>query len=237
MLRHGGRFIVDVRREIAISRVSTALVLVFLAMFLASLPSVDDPSALLPWSSLEKIAFVAIVLLLACGNLIYHFTRLGYLHRQQAHRSLSRDALDQLYDGFAPRLAVLVPSYKEEPRVLLQTILSVALMEYPHRRVAILIDDPPQARGADLTALLETRALIKDLNERFASRARALHRAQLTFMTRAKIGPLDWRAETSQVAQLYEEIASSLDLWADQIKASSTKASAHTDQAFIEKIL
>ena len=36
----------------------------------------------------------------------------------------------------------MVPSYKEERRVVWETLLSAALQEYPNRWVVLLIDDP-----------------------------------------------------------------------------------------------
>ena len=42
-----------------------------------------------------------------------------------------------------PTLTVLVPSYREDARVVRQTLLSAALQEYPDLRIVLLIDDPP----------------------------------------------------------------------------------------------
>ncbi len=233
-----GQAIVKLKREIAFSWASLSIVLISLVFFLlAPLRSPHDPPGMHGWHPVETFVFVVIVLLLVCGNLVYHFTRLGYLHRRQAHQAVPRGHLHAIYDGPAPRLGILIPSYKEETRVLLQTVLSVALMEYPHRYVVVLLDDPPNSTGTDLAALEAARALIKELNESFAAPGRLLHREHLTFMTRAQIGPLDLPAESLRLAQLYEQVAAWLDQWADRIKASSSARSAHTDRLFVEKIL
>ena len=42
-----------------------------------------------------------------------------------------------------PTLTAIIPSYKEERRVIRQTLLSAALQEFPNIRVVLLIDDPP----------------------------------------------------------------------------------------------
>ena len=76
----------------------------------------------------------------ACGYLI---ARLGYIYRIRAHRRMPRKLIDDAFDRDNPTLTVIVPSYREEPRVVRQTLLSAALQEYPGIRVALLIDDPP----------------------------------------------------------------------------------------------
>src|SRR5689334_9124199 len=83
----------------------------------------------------EQGVFLAIVLLLIYGNLIYQITRLGYHSRLLHHREASREELNQVFDGDAPSVVVLVPSYKEETRVVRQSLLSAALQEYPRKRL------------------------------------------------------------------------------------------------------
>src|SRR5438045_3631941 len=96
------------------------------------------------WLVLEDGVFVGIVGFLIYGNLIYQFTRIGYLKRIATHKPAHPQELeDFLYKRGAPPLAILVPSYKEDVQVIKQTLLSAALQEYPHRRVVLLIDDPP----------------------------------------------------------------------------------------------
>jgi EAL domain-containing protein (putative c-di-GMP-specific phosphodiesterase class I)/cellulose synthase/poly-beta-1,6-N-acetylglucosamine synthase-like glycosyltransferase len=55
-----------------------------------------------------------------------------------------------------PTVTVLVPSYKEDERVIRTTLLSAALQEHPHLRVVLLIDDPPNPRTAADRRLLRT---------------------------------------------------------------------------------
>ena len=76
------------------------------------------------------------------GSFIYQVTRLGYLYRLSKHAPLTREQLESIYDcEKPPSLAVLVPSYREEERVVRHTLMSAALMEYPGKRIALLIDD------------------------------------------------------------------------------------------------
>ena len=92
---------------------------------------------------LEQSIFMIIVTFLVYGNLVYQFTRLGYLHRKARHCPADINGQRSVFDGNGRRLAILVPSYKEEPNVIEQTLWSAALQVCPDRRVVLLIDNPP----------------------------------------------------------------------------------------------
>jgi cellulose synthase (UDP-forming) len=221
-----------VKHEIGWSRTSLGVLLISLGVFVTNFATSSHDL-----HSIETMVFVVTVLLLVCGNLVYQFARLGYLRRRQAHQATPRDVLESIYDGSAPKLSILIPSYKEETRVLLQTLLSAALMEYPHRQVVVLLDDPPNSIGADLAALEASRALVKELNNSFAAQGRLLHGQHLRFMSRIQGGPADLPAESVRIAGLYDQVAAWLDEWIDRISVSSTAKSAHADRLFSEKIL
>lgn len=228
----------NLRRETVISWLALGVVSVSLAFFLFTLPFGQHAAAGSSfWQDFEVLAFAAIVVLLVVGNLVYQVARLGYLLRCQSHHGPSREALARIYDTPAPRLGILIPSYKEEAHVLLQTILSAALMDYPSRRIAVLLDDPPNSTGDDLIALNQARSLVKELNETFDARSGFLQGEHRAFMDRARASRLDLGAESIRLAQSYEQIALWLDEWAHRITNSSSPASAHTDRWFIEKIL
>src|SRR5260370_15755359 len=80
------------------------------------------------------------------------------------HRPASREELETIYDSDAPAVAIIIPSYREELEVIRQTLMSAALMEYPGKRIALLIDDPPNSSdpivAADLGA---TRRLTREI--------------------------------------------------------------------------
>jgi cellulose synthase/poly-beta-1,6-N-acetylglucosamine synthase-like glycosyltransferase len=137
-----------VRYEIAFTWASLVVVLGSFGLYLQTAQGAEAG-----WHSLETFVFVVVVALLISGNVVYHVSRLGYLYRRRTHRAASRDILEAIYDSPAPAVSILVPSYKEEARVLLQTVLSVALMEYPHRRVVVLLDDPPSRAPLSTTSL------------------------------------------------------------------------------------
>src|SRR3569832_1312300 len=109
---------------------------------------------------LEQILFILMTQSLIYGNFVYQLTRLGALRLQAAHRPVSRQELEAVYDEVAPPLTILVPSYKEEIAVIQRTLLSAALQDYPNRRVVLLIDNPPNPLDpAEIAALSAARQL------------------------------------------------------------------------------
>ena len=74
--------------------------------------------------SLEPVLFALLVGTLVYGSLVYQLARLGYFHRLRLHRPASPADLDALLSPAArPSLTVLVPAYKEDPRVVRKTLL------------------------------------------------------------------------------------------------------------------
>jgi cellulose synthase/poly-beta-1,6-N-acetylglucosamine synthase-like glycosyltransferase len=152
----------------------------------------------------SAVFYLLIVGFLIYGGLIYLLSRLGYMRRRVQFRHAGTDELRRFAAETNARVTVLVPSYKEEPGVVRQTLLSAALQEYPHRRVVLLIDDPPSPSSAEDARLLaaarelpgEVNALLARAQERFASAAR---RAE----GRALRGQLDRREATAELADLY----------------------------------
>ena len=109
---------------------------------------------------LSQGSFILVIGYLLLGSFVYHLTRYGQLKRHHAFQPPSRDALESVYDGKAPSLTVLIPSYKEDTRVITKTLLSAALLDYPAKRVVLLIDNPPDPDDVeDRNLLAQTRAL------------------------------------------------------------------------------
>ncbi len=79
----------------------------------------------------------------------YIATRYGHFKRVESDVA-RHDDLDQVFDADADvkELLILVPSYKEETSVIRQTLMSAALVEYPAKRIALLIDNPPMHRAS-----------------------------------------------------------------------------------------
>ena len=181
----------------------------------------------------EQICFIMVVCFIVYGNLVYHFSRLGHWQRQAEHRAASRAEIETIYDAaYVPSLAVLVPSYKEEEAVVRQTLLSAALMEYPVRRIVLLIDDPtkPQSRE-DAEQLERMRRLPGKIENLLRGPARKFQWALQGFEQR-RGGNLDPAYEAQTLAELYLEAA----IWLEQI-AFDTPVRDHTDRLFVDHVL
>lgn len=134
----------SLRREILLTRVLIGVTLIASVLLASDVFGIllERVRAGSIRGAFEQSAFVGIVSVLIYGNLVYQFARLGYLRRLQSHQPVSRAELETVFDAPAPALAILVPSYREEIRIVRQTVLSAALQQYPNRRVVLLIDDP-----------------------------------------------------------------------------------------------
>jgi cellulose synthase (UDP-forming) len=206
-------------REIRVTRAAIAITL--LAWVAASVDAAEVLSR--RWhqgdlnGSLEQILFIAIVQALIWGNFVYQFTRLGYLQRRLAHRPLSREERERIcgQGEQAPRLAILVPSYKEELAVVRRALLSAALQDYPNRRVVLLIDDPPNpTAAADQAALEAMRQLPAQLQQSFGAAAEPLKSAHAAFQRRRLFG-VHRKFEARTIALLCDRVAHWIESRAD----------------------
>jgi cellulose synthase/poly-beta-1,6-N-acetylglucosamine synthase-like glycosyltransferase len=156
----------------------------------------------------EQICFVVIIYFLIYGNLVYHATRIGFLIRHRRHIPAPQSELDQLYRISAPRLAVLVPAYKEEPAVVLQTLLSAALLDYPEKRVVLLIDDPPRPTSAADARNLKAMRQLTGRVENLLSEPAVLFRNELErYLRRCAAGRCSVRRELVRLADLFDQAA------------------------------
>ncbi|HVS99983.1 MAG TPA: glycosyltransferase family 2 protein [Solirubrobacterales bacterium] len=104
----------------------------------------------------QTVGFLTAVTLLAASATAYLFGRLGFYYRTKEARRTPRAMLDEFYADRRPPVTVLIPSYQEEPGVILMTLLSTALQEYPDLRIVLLIDDPPNPRYEGPRRLLDS---------------------------------------------------------------------------------
>jgi cellulose synthase (UDP-forming) len=186
------------------------------------------------WPIAEQICFVLIIYFIIYGNLVYHFARLGHWRRQGRHRPAPRAEIEAIYDSHRPpALAVLVPSYKEEERVVCQTLLSAALMEYPGRRIVLLIDDPPDPTDrADAEQLERMRGLPGKVQSMLRAPAQRFQSASIAYEHRRRHGAIDPAHETRRLAKCYLEAAN----WLESM-AAGFEVKDHTDTLFVELIL
>ena len=173
---------------------------------------------------------------LAClmvGSFIYQLTRLGYLYRLSKHAPLTREQLESVYDcDKPPSLAVLVPSYREEERVVRHTLMSAALMEYPGKRIALLIDDPPHcSEPSDLRRLATVRRVPAEIDAMLREQETLYVKELEEFCDRRRL-PFDSAFEARCLARLYGSVA----LWFESRAAAYTNRD-HYDALYVTRIL
>lgn len=177
----------------------------------------------------EQSVFILIVTFLVYGNLVYQFTRLGYLQRKARHRSADINALRSVYGNSGRGLAILVPSYKEEPEVVEQTLWSAALQVCPDRRVVLLIDNPPNPSDLKDQRLLDiTKNLPGKVESELAEQAGHYRAAYERYRQHELV---DFRAETRNLSRLYKEASG----WFLE-RAKQFSVNSHTDRLFVEKV-
>ncbi len=181
----------------------------------------------------ETIGFLTAVSLLAASATAYLFGRLGFYYRARQHRRVPRARIDDFFAERRPSMTALVPSYQEEPGVILMTLLSTALQEYPDLRVVLLIDDPPSPRYAGPRQLLASAEALPAEVERLLSEPRqrfdlALERFEET------IDPYTdpTAEEIDGLAAEYEYAASWIRSLGDQYQTSD-----HNEQFFATHVL
>jgi cellulose synthase/poly-beta-1,6-N-acetylglucosamine synthase-like glycosyltransferase len=176
--------------------------------------------------------------LLICSVLVQHVANLGYHWRQRMIGIRPADSTTPYHQPDPEPLLILVPSCREEPDVVRRALWSAGLIEYPGRRVLLLIDDPPRpANAADAVLLEAARQLPNTLGEAFAAPAARMNAALAEYRTRARGGALQAEAEAKRLAALYEWAAAWLDAEADAYVHDRSHAITHTDRLFVQRIL
>lgn len=170
---------------------------------------------------------------LMVGSLIYQVTRLGYLYRRRRHVALNRDQLESVYDCEKPQsLVVLVPSYREEECVVRHTLMSAALMEYPGKRVVLLIDDPPRpSESSEMRRLTSARKLPREIDAVLRAQE-AVYVKELEEFYNQRGLAFDSACESRRLAALYCQVAAWLEA-----QAHSYPVEDHYDAVYAARIL
>ena len=183
--------------------------------------------------SLLQLVFISVISFLLFGSFVYHFSRLGHLKRKQTEQQKSPELLEILFEKMAPSLAVLVPSYKEDPKVITKTLLSAALQNYPSKQVVLLIDNPTVTdTPQDCELLKKTRGLPKKIGATLDIPASRFRRAFNEFIHRQNHDNININEELIALANLHVEVAEWLEDYANNFEISN-----HEDQWFVRKIL
>lgn len=188
---------------------------------------------LTPRTFVETTLYLVLVTLLTASAVAYLLARLGYFERIKTHRRVPRSAIDSYFDKHQPTMTVLVPSYREEERIVRLTLLSAALQEYPHLRVVLLIDDPPNPSDPQNRALLErSRSLATALTETIAGPRRRFEDAVARFEAESSRETVADEAMLEQLAAHYDSAA----CWFEQEQAELT-CTDHIDTFFAIEFL
>ncbi|MBA3317796.1 MAG: glycosyltransferase [Gemmatimonadales bacterium] len=167
-------------------------------------------------AALGDLCVVPLAGLLAYGCVVYLLARIGHLARLRAAAYAGAAgplAGDEPDDDWS--LVALVPSYREDPQVVLRTLLSAALQPHPRRSVVLLIDDPIHS-GSASASLEETRALPDQVREMLRPMREHYELAVQRFDQRVQAGDLDLAAEARQVADLCLQAADWFEVQSDQ---------------------
>ena len=233
MIGTGRDRLVQCQREIVFSYVAIVITIAAAFFALAGVAhSVVETAASHRWgATIAQSSFLAIVGFLIYGGLVYQLARLGYLRRLIRHRPANEPELHRFFhDPQAPAVIVLVPSYREDPRVVRRTLLSAALQDYPRRRVVLLIDDPSKPRRRqDIELLAAARSLPEEIEDTLRKPAEHFADALSRLEDRLARDPLDATGETLALAQLYRDAAS----WFEE-QAIGHPAIDHADELFVE---
>ncbi len=180
----------------------------------------------------EAVVYVVIVSFLTLSAGAYLVTRQGYLRRTRSHIRTPRANLEASMEASLPSATVLIPSYREQPEVIRQTMLSAALQELPELRVVLLIDDPEPTTP-------EQRELLEQARQVPGEIALMLEEPRLRFATSLEQA-LAWdRPDGKATDGDLEETAVDYDhaiAWIEDL-ATNWVRHDHTDDFFTEYVL
>jgi cellulose synthase/poly-beta-1,6-N-acetylglucosamine synthase-like glycosyltransferase len=177
--------------------------------------------------------FLFLILCLVYGGILYQLTRLAYMKRVRNHAQTRLEDIEESFDEKEKKLTILVPSYKEEKRVVTMTLMSAALQTSPNRRIVLLIDDPSKSNHKeDADNLTQMRALVVKLNVLFQKAHSQFEQPYKSYIQRVQDQSFALETEIRILADLYQKAA----LW-HQDQAQLFNAGDHTEQFFVREIL
>jgi cellulose synthase (UDP-forming) len=185
-----------------------------------------------PTTLTTKVIYYVLIGCLFYCSLAYQLNRYGAALRSDRFVPPSAARLDDLAAQNAPTVTILVPTYREERRVLLLTILSAALARYPRRRIVVLVDDPPSS-----ASLPDTIATIEEVIGLITAPMRPLQSAFSSWQRRRAQGTLNLRDEARQLAQHYQAAAGWLGRLANWLNAQTSPEFQHVDAFFINRVV
>ncbi|HWA67594.1 MAG TPA: glycosyltransferase family 2 protein [Mycobacteriales bacterium] len=216
-------------RRLTAGRAAVVVILLAWATYGYFFVAQELTAAMAPATRAVSVLCWVIVTMITASSLAYLVSRLAFFARSRAHRRVTRVELDEFFASKRPSLTALVPSYREDLRVVRNTMLSAALQEFPDLRVVLLLDDPPNPKDAkDAASLAATRTLIGELSDLLAEPARDFEEALLELERADHLG----KDALDTVARLYEQATSWLARFAVDLEPDD-----HADEFFVDSIL
>jgi cellulose synthase/poly-beta-1,6-N-acetylglucosamine synthase-like glycosyltransferase len=160
--------------------------------------------------ALRSLIGIFLAALLVYGSTAYLLARIGHLKRlRAAARNTAYDPLLEDESDDDSSIVALVPSYNEDPHVVLRALISAALQPHTHRAV-LLIDDLPEDPAPP--SLEAARDLPGRVSEMLRPMREECERALSRFQQLVESGQgFDEAAEARQLAHLCGQAAAWFD--------------------------
>ncbi|WP_187967970.1 glycosyltransferase family 2 protein [Aquibium microcysteis] len=175
----------------------------------------------------------AMLLALLYCSLAYQFNRFGAARRREDLQAVQPAQITWREPSTAPSVTILVPSYREERRVLIGTVLSAAIAEYANRRIAVLVDDAP----SDASALRTTLSAIEEVTGWLGEQAGRRRDAYASWQSRKASTAFDAAAEARTLSVGYRDVAGWLSSIALRLEQESPEDFQHVDGFIAERIV
>lgn len=179
---------------------------------------------------IQKMSGVGIYLyyLLLLGlfycSFVYQLNRFG-ASRRKRKTAVDASKLSYPRSDVAPAITILIPSYREERRVLVATILSAALSQYSNRKIVVLVDDPP----GDVASLDSSLSAIDEVKRAVDIPMALLRSEYLAWQERCAAGLFTPGNEAERLADNYRKAARWLTHMAAELDSAKHAAFDHVD--------
>ena len=167
------------------------------------------------------------------NNFVYLLTRYGRLKREEEFNEESQTSLVQFAFGTKrpPSLTILVPAFKEEISVITMTLLSCAFQEYSHKRIVLLLDNPPDPHcQSDKKLLVESRKLPQYISDMLQPMYSTIVKRRDEF--EGKKHQISIGAASHVLGALYRDVAT----WFENLSREYSVRD-HMERYFVEEIL
>ncbi len=229
------------RREVLYAQLSLAVTILLYALLVDVLAHKIYDSYFFPHSGpfYGGLVFVAALSVIFYSVVHYHVCLIGFYKRHKYEIIPGFEEVSSIYDGPTPSLTVLVPSFKEERKIILQTLLSTALSEYPSKNVVLLIDNPQNPTNDEDRYLIEqARQIPQVLQSQFSQQAAIFQEALGAYEARKTASTNILTDDIEILSSLYAEAARWLEVEAQNLTGTRPMEELDGDERFfIETIL